>query len=165
MGGYKKKELLVGQKTLVDPDTGELIPTITQALPEQRDFNFHKVWLRHLIEALDDISNQKLRLAFFIIDHLDKENKLVMTQRTLAAKSGISIGTVTATMKILQENNFLRKINSGAYIVNPDMLFKGKKGARMAVLFDYSQAIKPQEENEDIQTEEEADEELKENEE
>ena len=161
--GYKKKELLVGQKILVDPDTGEAIPTITQALPEERDFNFHKVWLRHLIEALDDISNQKLRLAFFIIDHLDKENKLVMTQRTLAAKSGISIGTVTATMKILQENNFLRKINSGAYIVNPDMLFKGKKGARMAVLFDYSQAAKPQ--DEDIETEEDADAEIEEDEE
>lgn len=155
---YKKPSLLVGQRTLVDPDTGELVPTITQTLPEARDFNFTKVWLRHIIEALDEISNQKLRLAFWIIEHLDRENKLVMTQRAIAQKSGISLGTVVATMKVLQQQDFLRKINSGAYMVNPDMLFKGTQGARMAVLFDYTQCAHQQEE--DNQTEEEADKEL-----
>ena len=155
---YKKKEVIVNQKGLIDPDTGELIPTITQIVPEDRDFNFTKVWLRHMIEALDEISNQKLKLAFWIIEHLDKENKLVMTQRAIAEKSGISLSTVALTMKTLQKQDFLRKINSGAYIVNPNMLFKGKKNARMAVLFDYSEAKAPQNEDDEI-TEDEIDQE------
>lgn len=137
-----KKLKYVGHTELLDTTTGELIPMqITQV--EERDFNFHKVWLRNLIMSFEDISNQKLRLAFWIIEHLNKENQLVMTQQTIAEKSGISIGTVKETMKRLQgkgENGtmpFLVKINSGAYQVNPDVIFKGSHGNRMGIIFDY----------------------------
>ena len=83
-----KKLKYVGHTELLDTTTGELIPMqITQV--EERDFNFHKVWLRNLIMSFEDISNQKLRLAFWIIEHLNKENQLVMTQQTIAEKSGI----------------------------------------------------------------------------
>ena len=122
----QKKQKYVGQTTVIDTNTGEMIPMqITQV--EERDFNFHKVWLRNLIMSFEDISNQKLRLAFWIIEHLNKENQLVMTQQAIAEKSGISIGTVKETMKRLQgkgENGsvpFLIRINSGAYQVNPDV--------------------------------------------
>lgn len=137
-----KKLKYVGHTELLDTTTGELIPMqITQV--EERDFNFHKVWLRNLIMSFEDISNQKLRLAFWIIEHLNKENQLVMTQQTISEKSGISIGTVKETMKRLQgkgENGtmpFLVKINSGAYQVNPDVIFKGSHGNRMGIIFDY----------------------------
>ena len=71
----KKKQKFVGYKMLVDPETGEQYPMQMNVL-EERDFNFHKVWLQHLVNSLDGISNQRLRLAFWIIDHLDRENKL-----------------------------------------------------------------------------------------
>ena len=73
----------------MDPETGERYPMQMNVL-EERDFNFHKVWLQHLVNSLDGITNQRLRLAFWIIDHLDRENKLTMTQRTIAEKSGMS---------------------------------------------------------------------------
>ena len=133
-----KKQKFVGTKTLVDPETGEAWASQINVL-EDRDFNFHKVWLEHLVQALDDISNQRLRLAFWIIDHLDKENKLVMTQRAIAEKSGMGLATVTRTMKALQggEVPFLQKINSGAYRVNPDVIFKGSFNNRIAVCYEY----------------------------
>lgn len=133
-----KKQKFVGTKTLVDPETGEAWASQINVL-EDRDFNFHKVWLEHLVQALDDISNQRLRLAFWIIDHLDKENKLVMTQRAIADKSGMGLATVTRTMRALQggEVPFLQKINSGAYRVNPDVIFKGSFSNRIAVCYEY----------------------------
>lgn len=135
-----KKQKFVGTKTLVDPETGEAWASQINVL-EDRDFNFHKVWLEHLVQALDDISNQRLRLAFWIIDHLDKENKLVMTQRAIAEKSGMGLATVTRTMRALQggEVPFLQKINSGAYRVNPDVIFKGSVGNRIAVCYEYAE--------------------------
>lgn len=133
-----KKQKFIGYKELVDPRTGEPYPMQLNVI-EDRDFNFHKVWLQHLVNSLDGISNQRLRLAFWIIDHLDKENKLVMTQRAIAAGSGMSLNTVTRTMKALQEGNppFLQKINSGAYRVNPDVIWQGSYSNRMGVIYEY----------------------------
>ena len=133
-----KKQKFVGTKMLVDPETNEAYPMQLNVL-EDRDFNFHKVWLQHLVNSLDGISNQRLRLAFWIIDHLDKENKLTMTQRYIAEKSGMSYQTVSRTMRALQEGKpaFLVKINSGAYRVNPDVIWKGSHSNRMGILYEY----------------------------
>lgn len=136
-----KKQKFVGYKEFVDPETGEKIPMQINVL-EERDFNFTKVWMQHLVNSLDSISNQKLRLAFWIIDHLDKENKLVMTQRAIADESGMSLQTVSRTLKALCEGepSFLQKIQNGAYRVNPDVLFKGSHSNRVGICFEYREA-------------------------
>ena len=136
-----KKQKFVGYKTLTDLETGEQYPMQMNVL-EERDFNFHKVWMQHLVNSLDAISNQKLRLAFWIIDNLDKENQLIMTQRVIADKSGMSLQTVSRTLKTLCESTegnpaFLQKINSGAYRVNPEVLFKGSHSNRMGICYEY----------------------------
>lgn len=137
-----KKQKFVGSKTLVDKETGEEYPVQMNVI-EDRDFNFHKVWLQNLIMSMDSIANQKLKLAFWIIDNLNKENMLVMTQRKIAEKTGISLPTVSKTIKLLCEPDgdevipFLQKINSGAYRVNPNVLFKGSHSNRMGVCFEY----------------------------
>lgn len=137
-----KKQKFVGVKTLYD-ENGNAYPMQMNVI-EDRDFNFHKVWLQHLVNSLDSISNQKLRLAFWIIDHLDSENKLVMTLRAISEKSGMSYQTVARTMKALQEGKpaFLVKINSGAYRVNPDVIWKGSYGSRMGICFEYIEEAK-----------------------
>lgn len=133
-----KKQRFVGTKILTDPETGEEYPMQLNII-EDRDFNFHKVWLQHLVNSLDNISNQRLRLAFWIIDNLDRENKLTMTQRAIAEKSGMSYQTVSRTMRALQEGKpaFLVKINSGAYQVNPDVIWKGSHNNRMGICYEY----------------------------
>ena len=60
-----------------------------------------------------------------------------MTQRKSLKKIGMSTKTVSTTIKALVESNFLNKINSGAYRVNPDVLFKGGKDNRLNVLLQY----------------------------
>lgn len=133
-----KKQKFVGCKEFLDPSTNEVVPMQVIQV-EDRDFNFHKVWLKNLIMSLDGISNQRLKLAFWILDHLDSENKLVMTQRAMAQKSGMSLDTVMKTMKALQSGSpaFLQKINNGAYRVNPNVIWKGSFDKRMGICFNY----------------------------
>lgn len=135
-----KKQKFVGSKAFCDMETGEIIP-MQMVQVEDRDFNFHKVWLQNLVMSLEGISNQRLKLAFWILEHLDKENKLVMTQRAIAEGSGMSLATVVRTMKALQEGKpaFLQKINSGAYRVNPQVVWKGSYSNRMGVCFSYGE--------------------------
>ena len=64
-----------------------------------------------------------------------------MTYRQIAKKSGISLDTVRVTMKALMDSNFIRKINNGAYCVNPDVLFKGTRTGRLNVLLQYQALI------------------------
>ena len=97
-----KKQKFVGVKEFLDPTTNTLVPMQITTI-EERDFDFSKVWMRNLINSMDDIVNQKMRLAFWIIDNLNKENQLIMTQRKIAEKTGISLKTVSSTMKMLCE--------------------------------------------------------------
>ncbi len=133
----KKKVKVIGTENYIKQDTGE-IKEMQVINVEERDFNFHKVWLGHIINSIDLIGNQKTKLAFWIIENLNKENQLIMTQRKIAEKTGMSMQTVSLTIKALIESNFLVKINSGAYRVNPNVLFKGGKTDRLNVLIEYS---------------------------
>jgi DNA-binding transcriptional regulator YhcF (GntR family) len=131
-----KKVKVVGTKQYVDSLTGE-VETMQVISIEERDFNFHKIWLKSILSTFDLIGNKKVKLAMWIIDHLDSENKLIGTQRAIATQAGCSLSTVSETVKSLQEADFLQKINSGAYRINPDIIFKGSRTDRMNVLFEY----------------------------
>src|SRR5699024_11451193 len=76
---------------------------------------FHKIWLGHMLESLDMIGNQKIRVAMFIMENINKENELIMTYRVIAEKTNTSLQTVSETMKALQESNLLSKIRNGYY--------------------------------------------------
>lgn len=136
MATTRKKVKVIGHETYIKQDTGELAEMQVVQI-EERDANFHKLWLGHILQSIDLIGNQKTKLAFWILDNLNSENQLIMTQRKIAERSGISYQTVSLTLKALIESNFLIKINSGAYRVNPDVLFKGGKQNRLNVLLQY----------------------------
>ncbi len=139
-------------KTYTDNETGEVIPVVESKV-EQRDFNFHKLWLQNMITSMTDITNKKMQLAFWIIEHLNRENQLVYTQRQMAEATGLSRDTVRLTMASLVKSDFLRRINTGCYMVNPNIVFKGTVGARMGLVFDYSgcDAEKPRTASEEIE--------------
>lgn len=162
-----KKVKVIGKEQYINANTGQLEDFQVVSL-QDRDFNFHKLWLAHIINSLDLIGNQKTKLAFWILDNLDKENQLIMTYRQIAKKTGISIPTVSKTMSALISCDFLQKINSGAYRVNPDVIFKGSNSARMNVLYKYQDTrienTKPDNRPDEVILEEQVNEQLAESE-
>lgn len=134
-----KKVKVIGQQEYINAETGELESFSVTSI-EDRDFNFHKVWMRNFISTLDIVGNQKTRLCMWIVDHINKENQLIGTLRGIADSSGMSLETVRVTMKILLDADFLRRVQNGVYIVNPDIVYKGSYGSRMNILNQYSTA-------------------------
>lgn len=134
-----KKVKVIGQQEYINAETGELESFSVTSI-EDRDFNFHKVWMRNFISTLDIVGNQKTRLCMWIVDHINKENQLIGTMRGIADSSGMSLETVRVTMKILLDVDFLRRVQNGVYIVNPDIVYKGSYGSRMNILNQYSTA-------------------------
>lgn len=133
----KKKVKVTGKKKFIDPDNGQMVEMVVTTV-EDRDFNFTKVWLMNFLPVIDKISNKKLTVAMWIIDHLDRENKLCYTQEAIARLSGVGLSTVKETVKVLLDSNFLRKRSTGVYILNPDCLWKGGMNARMNALFQFN---------------------------
>ena len=139
MSTTRKRVKIIGKETYIKQDTGELREMQVIDI-EERDANFHKLWLGHILNSIDLIGNQKTRLAFWILNHLDSNNLLIMTQRQIANKTGIARGTINATLRALIDSSFLIMRQAGVYQVNPDVLFKGGKKARMSVLLQYHDA-------------------------
>ena len=135
----KKKVKYLGTEQFLNLSTGTIEDFNVTGI-EERDFNFHKVWMRNFISTLDIVGNQKTRLCFWIIDNLNRENQLLYTYRQIAEKTNISLDTVRLTMGILLDSDFLRRRNQGCYIVNPDMVFKGTRSGRLNILNQYQDA-------------------------
>lgn len=134
-----KKVKYIGTQKFVNSETGEIVELQVQEIAE-KDFNFSKVWMRQYLLTMDLIGNQKIRVANWIIDHLDRDNRLICTFRRIADETGISLFTVRETMSALQEANFLKKIQNGAYMVNADIYFKGGHNKRLNVMSIYRDA-------------------------
>ena len=130
---------VVGTEEYINTRTGELEQMQVTSI-EDRDFNFTKMWMKNFISTLDIVGNQKTRLCFWIIDHVDKENRLIGTYRTIASQSGMSLDTVRITMKLLMDADFMRKAQNGVYVINPNLVFKGTRNARMNVLNQFTSA-------------------------
>lgn len=142
MANSKKKQKLIGIQEYINPNTGECIPMQVVSV-EERDFNFHKIWLQNMVMSLSGITNKKIELAFWIIENVNRENQLIMTFREISKKTGLSLCTVRDTMKALQEGDmpFLVKLTSGgAYQINPQVIWKGSHGSRMGIIYDFNEA-------------------------
>lgn len=146
----QKAVKVVGTEEYVNTRTGE-VQEMNVITVEERDFNFHKLWLRNILATVDLIGNQKMKLAFWIIEHLDTENKLVYTFRQMAEETGISLDTISRTMKALLACDFLSKKQNGCYIINPNVLYKGRHQRRMNVLIKYQATkVKTKTKNEEV---------------
>lgn len=131
-----KKTKIVGEKDYIDPVTGEL-QTMNVISVENRDFNFHKIWLGHIIQCLDLIGNKKIKVINFILENINYENKLCMSRRVISEKSGVCLRTVQETMQSLMKINLVQMHGLGVYRINPNMIFKGEHKQRMNILIEY----------------------------
>lgn len=140
MGKTIKRKTELEPRTLLDPVTGEEITAVTTLEEVPADQNFSKVWLKEFVQGMGAISNIKTKVAFWIIDHMDRQNRLFMTQREIAQKSGFALATITRTLTILQNEDFLHKLPHGyGYQVNPKIIYRGGHKKRMALCHIFEQ--------------------------
>ena len=140
----KNKNVTVGAETLYRKnENGELEEVPCQVVEQKinKDSNFMKIWLGHIMAALDEVGNKKLKVVKFLLENMDKRtNLLVMTQREMADNIGVSSRTVNLTLKALEKANFLTA-KTGAYYINPNVIFRGGHEQRMNVLTTYHKVM------------------------
>ena len=136
MTNTTKLTKIVGTETYINNRTGELEDFQVLRM-EDTDFDFDKIWLAHILSAIDSLSNQKMRLLSHLLKTRERSNNAVIaTIRELHNQTGISLQVITDTLKILEENKIIKR-KTGVIFVSPDVVFRGTHSNRMRVLLDY----------------------------
>jgi predicted transcriptional regulator len=131
-----RKTKIVGQEEYTNSRTGE-IQTFNVVEIEDTDANFEKLWLGHILAAIDEIGNAKMKVLNYILDNREKSNNsLIITVAELAKKIGVSHPTIVTTLQILEKHGIIKR-KTGAIFLSPDVVFKGRYKHRLNVLYKY----------------------------
>ena len=134
--GTKKREL-------VDTETGEqiLVDQITKRVYGTK--NFWKCYLMDFLMVLGILDSKQVDIFIYIVENTNQSNNVFMgTYKKIAADVGCSETTIAKIMKKLQDNNFVKKIQNGAWLVNPNILMKGNDQKRQ-ILLSYYESDQP----------------------
>ncbi|HED4594487.1 TPA: replication/maintenance protein RepL [Campylobacter jejuni] len=139
------KTTYVGHRTFVDRDTGEVIELeyvekkVSHTLPK----GWKRVYLENFMEILTGLysSGKKLDIIEFILENLNSENQLTLTQAQVMKKLGVSSKTIVETYKYLVDMDFMKKKGS-VFVVNPKYVCafgSDKKNRTIAINYSYDE--------------------------
>lgn len=138
-------QTLVGQKKreLVDTATGEVIWVDQITKRTYGTKNFWKCYLMDFLTVLGIIDSKQLDVFIFIVENTQQANNtFIGTYKHIAKNVGVSEPTIAKIMKKLQKNNFVKKVQNGVWLVNPNILMKGNDTKRQ-ILLSYYESEEP----------------------
>lgn len=134
-------QTLIGtrKKELIDTDTGEsiVVDQITKRIYGTK--NFWKLYLMDFLMVLGIIDSKQLDVFIYVIENTNSSNNVFLgTYDKISKDVGVCRQTIARVMKKLQQNNFIKKIQNGAWLVNPNILMKGNDTKRQILLTYYN---------------------------
>jgi len=140
-----RKVRVVGTQQYLNTQTGEVEDFQVISI-EERDAHFTKIWLGHLMQALGELGNAKIKVLKYLLEKRDyATNMITKTYEEIAQEVGVSRVTVINTMKILIDADIVirKKGTRGVLFLNPAVVFQGTHKRRMKILYDYREMSKP----------------------
>lgn len=130
---------MLGPDVWINQRTGEIIEaqTLTKDLRGDVDVGFEKLWVAHILDAVDEVGNAKMKVLFWLIRNKDRSNMIYGGISDIAKKTGIGRATVARLMSALRKANVIRLEYGGRWMLNPAVVFKGGHSRRMNVLIRY----------------------------
>ena len=87
---------------MVDRDTGELIQTqVIERVVGDGDAGFHKIWLGHILELVEEVGNAKMVVLVWLLKNADSQNQIYASLREIAKATGVGVATVQRLMAAL----------------------------------------------------------------
>lgn len=138
-------QTLVGtrKRQLMDMETGEeiLVDQITKRVYGTK--NFWKCYLMDFLSVLGIIDSKQLDVFIFIVENTNQgNNTFIGTYDHISKEVGVCRQTIARIMKKLQANNFIKKVQNGVWLVNPNILMKGNDTKRQ-ILLSYYESEEP----------------------
>ncbi|MBR6511728.1 MAG: replication/maintenance protein RepL [Phascolarctobacterium sp.] len=138
-------QVLVGQrrKMLIDPETNEPVWVDQITKRSYGSKQFWKVYLMDFLTVLGIIDSKQLDVFVYIAENTQQANNMFIgTYSKISKDVGVCRQTIATIMKKLQENHFIKKVQNGVWLVNPNILMKGGDHKRQ-ILLSYYQSDEP----------------------
>lgn len=138
-------QTLVGttKKELQDMDTGEVIWVDHIIKRSYGTKNFWKCYLMDFLSILGIIDSKQIDIFIYIVENTNQSTNLFIgTYAKISEDVGVCRQTIATIMKKLQENNFIKKVQNGLWLVNPNILMKGNDTKRQ-ILMSYYESDSP----------------------
>lgn len=134
--GTKKKEL-------IDTETGEkiLVDQITKRVYGTK--NFWKVYLMDFLMVLGIFDSKQVDVFIYIVENTSPSNNtFIGTYDKISHDVNVCRQTIAKIMKKLQDKGFIKKVQNGVWLVNPNILMKGNDTKRQ-ILLNYYDSEEP----------------------
>lgn len=139
------KTTYVGHRTFVDRDTGEVIELeyVEKKVSHTLKKGWRRVYLEQFMEVLTSLysSAKKIDVVEYILENLNSENQLTLTQTQVIKATKVSRPIVVETYKHLIEMDFMKKKGT-VYVVNPKYVCafgSDKKNRTIAINYSYDE--------------------------
>lgn len=131
--------LFRGSRRLIDTDSGEIIETqVIERTVAAGDSGFHKIWLGHILELVQEVGNAKMQVLVWLLKQADDQNRIFASMREIAEGAGVGLATVERLMAALVKANVIARAHRyGPWRLNPGVIFQGTHQKRMNVLIKY----------------------------
>ena len=131
------------RKNLIDADTGECITVDQVTKMVYGTKNFWKCYLMDFLAVLGVFDSKQVDVFIYIVENTNQSNNTFLgTYKKIAADVGCSETTIAKIVKKLVEHNFIKKLQNGAWLVNPNVLMKGGDRKRQ-ILLSYYESEEP----------------------
>lgn len=91
------------------------------------DLNFYKLSLTEFCNKLEYVVSDKTRVVLYLLNKMRASDNTISTTITSVSEAlELSYKLVHSTFQILLGEDFMRKSGPGTYIVNPNIIYKGK---------------------------------------
>lgn len=133
-------QTLIGQqkRELLDVQTGEVIWVDQITKRTYGTKNFWKCYLMDFLTILGIVDSRQLDVFIYIVENTHQSNNMFIgTYKKICEDTGCSSRTIARIMKKLQDNNFIKKVQNGVWLVNPNILMKGNDSKRQILLSYY----------------------------
>ncbi len=116
---------------IINFKTGEVEPI--EVFIGQSD-KWEKVFAKTLVDLLNMTGEAQTKIIAYLIKNKDYKNVVMATMKKISDETGSSTRTVQRTISTMIEQNFLIKLQNGAYLFSPHIMRSGKNTVGMAIV-------------------------------
>lgn len=119
----------------INQQTGEIVET--QTVVKHGDFDFHKLWLAHILDAMDEVGNVKIKVLMHLLRGMNGQNLYIGTISQISESTNAGYATVQRLLSSLEKCEVITRPARGQIRISPKVIFKGGHSKRMNVLIKY----------------------------
>ncbi|MDR1774372.1 MAG: replication/maintenance protein RepL [Clostridioides sp.] len=104
----------------------------------KRKDKYLNVCIKNYLRVIDDIYTKKDMIPLYLIDIMDKNNKIFKTLDELSEEINYPKTSLSSYFTKLKKMDFIKRVKNGEYMINPAIAYKGARYDRECLLEEYT---------------------------